>query len=97
MLLKVEKAKSKYSLSEVYRLVAGTYYLEIGGKNNLVGLYTVFTNFMNGNLKNINPLFKLSFNDAFFYIKYTPSNKFLGIKREEVETLYELIQAEVCK
>lgn len=97
MLLKVEKAKSKYSLSEVYRLVAGNYYLEIGGKSNLVGLYTVFTNFMNGNLKNTNPLFKLSFNDNFFYIKYTPSNKFLGIKREEVENLYKLIQAEICK
>lgn len=88
----IEKIPSKKCLDNNYRIYNNYYYLEIGNITTLLELYSTIYNFKNGYLKNNSLFFKLNFNTKYLYIRYLPTNKFLGIEREYVDILMEEIK-----
>lgn len=72
----------------------GEYYLEVGNRRNLFTLLQVLKNFQRAKIDNLNNPFKIWFTKDTLYIKYKPSDRYIGIPREGLQSLIEVIDKE---
>jgi len=93
--INLESEWCKYTLGKTYFLSINNYKLDIGTYRNLFSLHSVLLDFVNGKCKNSCPLFKVSFNTKYFYIRYVPTNRSIGFSRKDIYNLLRVIKAEI--
>lgn len=94
-MINLESEWSKNTLGKTYFLSCNNYKLDIGAFRNLASLHKVLIDFVDGKCKNSCPLFKVYFNTKFFYIKYIPTDRYIGFMRKDIYNLIKMIKSEI--